>query len=171
MDAAEYRLWWEQNAPVPYGFCWCGCGTKTNIAHRDNAPKGWVKGQPLKFVFNHHRRKSGVDYIEVDQGHETPCWIWQRAQLIGTKNGKKNKPYGQIWFQGRTTVAHRAYYELENGPIPEGLVLHHLCEQTLCIRPGHLQLMTSTRNTEIAFEAMAARLCPCCEGRGWLPIN
>lgn len=38
------------------GFCECGCGEQTNIAPRNCREKGWVKGQPLRFVNRHHVR-------------------------------------------------------------------------------------------------------------------
>jgi|HubBroStandDraft_2_1064218.scaffolds.fasta_scaffold355005_2 hypothetical protein len=35
------------------GHCHCGCGQFAPIAKRSNAAKGWVKGQPLRFVLGH----------------------------------------------------------------------------------------------------------------------
>jgi hypothetical protein len=60
-----------------YGFCECGCGQKTNVAKRTNRQKGWAKGEPLRFVFNHQfrgernvrwtggRRLTRLGYIEA----------------------------------------------------------------------------------------------------------
>jgi len=47
-------------------------------------------------------------------------------------------------FQRR--YAHVIAYELQYGPIPEGLELDHLCRQTLCIRPEHLEAVTHQEN-------------------------
>ncbi len=47
----------------------------------------------------------------------------------------------------RVTGAHRAMYEQMVGPIPEGLVLDHLCKQPPCIRPEHLEPVTIAENT------------------------
>jgi len=39
---------------IPYGYCHCGCGQKTNIATRTSTKKGWIKGEPLRFIKYHH---------------------------------------------------------------------------------------------------------------------
>ncbi len=41
---------------IPYGYCKCGCGQKTNIATRDHAEKGRIKGQPVRFLPGHNKR-------------------------------------------------------------------------------------------------------------------
>lgn len=38
---------------IPVGYCQCGCGQKTKIAERSSTRKGWVKGQPLRFIQGH----------------------------------------------------------------------------------------------------------------------
>jgi HNH endonuclease len=42
--------------------------------------------------------------------------------------------------------AHRVAYEYIKGPIPEGLVLDHLCRVTICINPNHLEPVTDAVN-------------------------
>lgn len=38
---------------IPVGLCQCGCGGKTSIAPRNHRSRGWVKGQPVRFLPNH----------------------------------------------------------------------------------------------------------------------
>ncbi len=38
------------------GLCQCGCGQRTNPAPCNNRSKGWVKGEPLRFVAGHQSR-------------------------------------------------------------------------------------------------------------------
>jgi hypothetical protein len=38
---------------IPYGYCHCGCGSKTRISERNDTGAGHVKGQPLRFVPGH----------------------------------------------------------------------------------------------------------------------
>ena len=43
-------------------------------------------------------------------------------------------------------LAHRLMYELFKGPIPQGLVLDHLCRVTCCVNPHHLEAVTHIEN-------------------------
>ena len=75
------------------------------------------------------RRLSDVDYIVDENG----CWVWQLGR---TGPGGK---YGQKWdpVKRKSVRAHRWHYEQVHGPIPDGLTLDHLCENTLCVNPDH----------------------------------
>lgn len=66
------------------------------------------------------------------------CWEWQAAK---TKQG-----YGQFYFNGQMMGAHRASYWLHRGPVPSGLVIDHLCRNTSCINPSHLEIVTIKEN-------------------------
>ena len=43
-------------------------------------------------------------------------------------------------------TVHRVAYEAAVGPIPEGLQLDHLCRNTLCTNPAHLEPVTCREN-------------------------
>ena len=66
------------------------------------------------------------------------CWLWTA--------GKAPNGYGKCWLDGRTVGAHRAIYELLVGPIPEGLVIDHLCRVRHCVNPDHLEPVTQQEN-------------------------
>jgi len=75
----------------------------------------------------------------VDTG---TCWTWVAS---ATLNG-----YGQVSVringERRVRYAHRAVYELLVGPIPEGMVIDHLCRNKLCVNPAHLEVVTNREN-------------------------
>ena len=68
------------------------------------------------------------------------CWEW-----IGAK---KNNGYGHLNIGGKTILAHRYSFYLANGPIPEGLMVDHMCHNRACVRPEHLRLVTMKQNQE-----------------------
>lgn len=70
---------------------------------------------------------------------ETGCWEWQAARRRGSGYGIENA-------NGIPTNAHRVGYAMLVGPIPAGLVLDHLCGNTSCVNPDHLQPVTQAEN-------------------------
>lgn len=126
------------NGPNPSGRCMCGCGATTAIAQHNDPASGRVKGEHVRFVLGHGRRKSPVPYL-VDA--ETGCWVWQRATA-----GPKKAQYGTLRINGRLMKAHRFYYAAAHGPIPADLELDHLCANKLCVNPAHLEPVTHQVN-------------------------
>lgn len=58
----------------------------------------------------------------------------------------QSKGYGVVGVGRRTALAHRISWELASGPIPEGLMLDHLCRVRCCINPAHLEPVTGSIN-------------------------
>ncbi|WP_078593863.1 HNH endonuclease signature motif containing protein [Streptomyces sp. NRRL S-920] len=86
---------------------------------------------------------------------EAGCWVW-KGSAPGGQNRRTGgaKRYGDISYRGRQVVVHRLAYTLMVDDIPEGLQLDHLCQNTLCVNPGHLEPVTASENIR---RAVAAR--------------
>lgn len=67
------------------------------------------------------------------------CWVWRGR-------GVNRGGYGVFTVSGRPRLVHRLAYELEVGPIPEGLTIDHLCRNKLCVRPDHLEPVSLAEN-------------------------
>lgn len=66
------------------------------------------------------------------------CWPWP--------GGRTLRGYGQLRIGTRLVRAHRAIYEAAVGPIPDGMVVRHRCDNPPCINPHHLELGTQADN-------------------------
>lgn len=79
------------------------------------------------------------------------CWEWTGAL---TASG-----YAEIRRTPKTLRVHRVMYELFVGPIPEGLVLDHLCRNLRCVRPAHLEPVTQRENLARGISRSAQTHC------------
>ena len=73
----------------------------------------------------------------------TGCHNWIGSKVWG---------YGKFW-DNKQYRAHRWIYEYLNGPIPEGLVVRHMCHNRSCVNPEHLELGTHQDNMDDMIKA------------------
>lgn len=66
------------------------------------------------------------------------CWDWS-GSLSGRYPALKRISSG-------TTYAHRFSWERANGPIPDGLIIRHKCDNPRCSNPRHLETGTYADN-------------------------
>ena len=77
--------------------------------------------------------------IQEDCPNLKNCWQWTAAKCLG---------YGRFGFNKKTLLAHRISYTLIKGEIPRGLVLDHICRNTSCVNPEHLDIVTHKENIQ-----------------------
>lgn len=87
-------------------------------------------------------------------GPNGDCWEWQA--FINPSSG-----YGVFRMEKQQMGAHRASYLLHTGPIPDGMVVRHRCDNPICVNPAHLLVGTDFDN----MRDMALR------GRGWQQLK
>ena len=103
--------------------------------------------------------------IPEEAPHLGPCWIW---------TGNIRRGYGLFSYARHGAMgAHRWSYQLYVGPIPEGLVLDHLCRVRACVNPAHLEPVTQRENVMRGASVVAVNvtLTHCLNGHEFSPEN
>lgn len=83
------------------------------------------------------------------QGEPDECWEWQAAT---NWDG-----YGRFRLAATPTTpathigAHVMAYILHYGPVPEGLIVLHTCDNPPCVNPNHLVAGTYSNNMDDMF--------------------
>ena len=87
------------------------------------------------------------------------CWLWMGSRASGRRpkglaSHKFYRRYGRFRMNSAQLLsAHRASLMLTIGPPPDHLrdaVAAHLCDEPLCVHPGHLAWQTQRANIEDA---------------------
>lgn len=112
-----------------------------------------------------------IDRLMEKLTYDHGCWTWTaKAQTNGYGAIQRGKA-------GEGVVrTHRAAYQLLVAPIPDGLHLDHLCRNTLCCNPMHLEPVTPAENLRRSAAkegraAQAARITSCPRGHAYTSEN
>jgi hypothetical protein len=117
-----------------------------------------------------HRRKSS-SYPELTCD-EAAC---DNPLLCGSchvfRYSKNTYGYGRFTINHKNHFVHRWVWELENGPIPAGMEIDHMCRNRACCNIDHLRLVTRAVNTlenSVSFSAINKAKTHCINGH---PFN
>lgn len=113
------------------------------FAHYQRAHKGGsvesskVRPYPARGPSGQRLNHHGWNQV---QRHESlnPCWEWGGYVMP--------QGYGLLYVGGRTRRVHRVAFEEWVGPIPDGMIVRHKCDNPPCINPDHLELGTHADN-------------------------
>jgi HNH endonuclease len=163
-------------SPPSDALCECGCGQPTRLAPRTYSRRGWVKGQPVRFVSGHNSRVVnpaslpgvGEKISAAKRGKPGKCGTEASAykgppeerfrKLVAEPDGHgchlwlgtKDDGYGKFVLEGKRHVrAHRYAYALTRAPVDEDLCIHHLCGERACVNPDHLQPATRSLHSKL----------------------
>lgn len=114
-----------------------GCG-EIYIVKRPNRHSTCCSSKCLGRYNSAQRRKIWLAEFLIQKTGQPGCWEWP-----GTRS---DQGYGTFKDNGKRIAAHRAAWESENGPVPDGLDVLHSCDNPPCCRPSHLFLGTQADN-------------------------
>lgn len=86
------------------------------------------------------------------------CWIWTSKKHV--------RGYGLFNIKGVSYRAHRIAFQLSGSVLDPRMVLDHLCKNTSCVNPEHLEEVTHAENTMrgISFTALNSKKTQCPKG-------
>lgn len=107
--------------------------------------RGWCAGHWSKW------KRHGSPSAKTRRQYATPgatfaartemrgdCLEWTGGLMAG---------YGRLFVDGRAVRAHRYAWERANGPIPDGMVVDHICHNPSCVKVDHLRVATVAQNS------------------------
>lgn len=123
----HYTAWLNDNAPP------CSVEECMELSRK----RGWCETHYMRW-YRKGTLKSRSYFFSTEEAflHDIKpdgnCMVWT--------GGKDQDGYGTIRANGRTYRVHRYAWERENGPIPEGMFIDHICHNPSCAKIQHLRL-------------------------------
>lgn len=117
---------------------------------------------PINLTHSNKSRKHDQSVIRrfwqnVHRRQDHQCWHWTGSKMV--RGG-----YGQLNDRGRLLKAHRLSWEINLGPIPDRMLIRHLCHNPSCCNPSHLLPGTPQDNHDDMRKAGRMFIPPCKRG-------
>lgn len=131
--------------------------------------KRLVRRGELELTFQMHHSRTPMQrwakFVKLGVLHDH-CWRWT--------GGITAQGYGGFYYDGKEQLAHRDSYERFIGPVPDDLELDHLCKNTWCVNPEHLEPVTTRENCVVRANSPSGknlRKTHCVHGHAFTPEN
>ena len=95
----------------------------------------WINRNKSKYPNTANMTVSDIERFCSKITRDNYCWRFE------SKSKEK-------WVRFDNKLIHRISYELFVGDIPYGLTIDHLCQNTRCINPKHLEPVTAKVNSD-----------------------
>ena len=136
--------------------------------NRTAAARGWCHR-------HYNRWHAGRELGPAGSLHDPVVLFWSKVDKTDTcwrwTGSVSDAGYGVFSVKGKLRGAHRVSYEMNVGPIPDGMHIHHRCEVRDCVNPAHLEPLTPRQNVLLssATGAVNARKTHCVNGHEYTP--
>ena len=134
---------------IPYGYCQCGCGKKTNLAKQTVTQLGHIKGQPIRFIRGHRLSTDVTNLTEDGNKLCSQCHLAKPVEDFywNTAKNKHEAECKSCTRLRRTERHYRATFGIE-----EEVVQELLRSQNNCCAICGIEFSRTNRQTRPALD-------------------